>query len=435
MHVVSHRGEKKSECAGPQSLFMVAFDKRAQWLSGSDAATKGHRRMRRNLNVRVGVFRHSRGNIGHAFMFAGISGVLDALSARLLSTGGPGLDLYPYEQHRPFSHLPWRSRDRALNGLPQHRASKWRSNAARRLLNGAGDRSAPFDLTIGLPGPIVVKGMASVPQVVSMMVGLHGWGRRASLPHFEFAVGSSFPRGGIQGVAALTPEDRALCRRLFSPPVWASARDVTTGSCLEDLGIKAPVIPDIAFAMSGQRQNIGGYTPRILVNLQRNGANSTYGRSEWSPQRWQSFGGRLITELEQLGQVSLLANDPTDADFLASLRPDVALERPRNVNEYLRLIQGADLVVATRVHAAVAACSQAVPSIGLGNDSRLGVLELLGVETFDSTVADVGVVRRSAELLLINSSEISKSLVTQKMQTRECYEEALWGEVMKIHSI
>jgi polysaccharide pyruvyl transferase WcaK-like protein len=271
--------------------------------------------------------------------------------------------------------------------------------------------------------------MASVPQVASMMIGLHGWGGRAHLPHFEFAVGSSFPLGSTHGSDALTDADREYCRRLFAPPVWVSARDVVTASCLSDLGIEAALLPDIAFVMPGVRENSGSNIPRILVNLQRRGANGSYGRSDWDQARWEEFASKLIAALDDLGDVKLLANDAADAHFLQSLRPERSVVTPCSVDEYLDLVRTADLVVATRVHAAVASCSQGVPSVCLGNDSRLGVVQVLGVQAFDAAGTDLGEVMKSIERTLANSESLGELLARRKHEALRTFSNALWESV------
>ena len=376
-------------------------------------------------SIRVGVFRHTRGNIGHSFMDEGLRAVLDEASTRLRLMGFPELEPVAFEQHQPFSYLPIWHPDRWLNLVPQNGALRWRCNATRRLLVGTSDRRPPFDLSIGMPGPIIVQGMAQVPQVTSMMRGLHQWGQRWGLLHLELAVGSSFPLGSAAGSAGLTPEDRRLCTEIFSPPTWTSSRDAVTDSCLADLGISSTPLPDIAFAMPGPRRLASSDQRTVLINLQRHGANATYGRQTWSQANWRRLSTELIRTMDTVGQVRLLANNAADAAFLQEVGADHVVVTPPSVSAYLRVVREADLVVATRVHASVAACSQGVPSIGLGNDSRLGVLERLGVPTFDSVTAKVGEIAETGTALLGTREALYEEIMRLKRASIGAYVDAV----------
>lgn len=373
----------------------------------------------------IAVFQHTRGNIGHSFMAAGLNCVLSNVSRRVqLHTGTP-LRLRRFEQHRTFDYMPIYSRDRWLKWLPQNRARSWRAAAGERAVAGASDRRPPFTLSIGMSGPAIVPGVSSSDNMRALLLGLHSWGQRHGRRHIEVALGSRWPIGAQ---AVLGSEDSDFLQRVYGGASWVSARDQTTQDVLGTLGIASTLIPDIAFAMPvGDRDSD---TRGILVNLQPDGANENLGRPNWDSSRWQNDVEKLVRGLSKISPVSFLAHSPRDATFLRDIDPGIPMLNPHDVSEYLRIVRASRLVVATRIHAAVAASSQGVPAIGIGQDSRLGVLDLFGVSTFDATADWLDPVQDLAQMFCSEASLPLERYIERRNEVLESYTDAITSEVL-----
>jgi hypothetical protein len=359
-------------------------------------------------------------------MASGLAQILADVSDRVREQSGASLRVTRFEQHRTFDYMPLYSADRWLRWVPQNRGLVWRTAAARRAVAGPNDRTPPFALSIGLSGPAIVPGIAESDHMQALLLGLHAWGARHGRSHIEVALGSRWPIGSTP---ALNVRDAEFVRRAFASARWISSRDESTKVVLRGVGLDSTAIPDIAYQMPHVNRRTQG--ERILLNLQPDGANESLGRHEWNHTEWKRKARDLAVGLAKMGPVTLLAHSPKDEVFLRSLDTSMPVRRPSSVSEYLNLVRQARLLVATRIHAAVAAASQGVAAIGVGQDSRLGVLEAFGLRTFDASLMSVEMVLETAGEQWNGALDSTSDYLERKRRSHRQYVDRIESEVLQ----
>lgn len=156
-----------------------------------------------------------------------------------------------------------------------------------------------------------------------------------------------------------------IVRHILPPDCWDTVRQIACPAFLA--GMPAP--------------------PRgiIALNFMPNGGHYVLSESDVPPEVWWPGDAREIAKnLRLFGRrVVFIAHDEAERIYMEQFRePGEVIFHSKSYKDYLDFYAECDLVVANRVHGAVAAAGCGVPSIIVGNDSRAEIGQEIGLPVF-----------------------------------------------------
>ena len=334
------------------------------------------------------------------------------------------------EQHRPFSIYPKWHPLRGIDRLPY-----WSLVGLKLFINRpvpsrlAWSTTAAWmrgtDIAIACGGPNIVPNAAASSQIPLMMHHLHGAFREHGVPMANLSVGSCYPVeqsvGEIPG-----PADAAFVKRMFECATVTTVRDRLAQQLCYRLGLDSPLIPCPAMLAGKIFEN--GSTIRggnyIVISFQKMGANEDWGQSV-NAAEWRSTVVALIDRLKKRYRIVFVCHSDSEAKLAEELDSGIPRCQPRSLAEYAELVTGALAGVCNRVHSAVALASVGAPVIAVGTDSRLGVLELMGLPHFYVKQATVDLLESTLEQLISRRAAERERLYSIRTKTLTDYVETL----------
>lgn len=335
---------------------------------------------------RLALLSHRFGNIGHNFM---------ALGAEVVAREafGDDVEITHFEQHHPFQIYPeghWlRWIDKVRHGrLSWVRYHLGRENAYRKLWEKT--RPLEFDLAVACGGPNLVSGAAASPEIRILLHHFNGAFRHQGVPLLDAAIGSGFPLERIP--ERLSPEDENFYRAATSLVSAITVRESEAVRLYATIGVQAPLIPCIAIA-SGRwfdrfRNEPGAVAERavdggiVIVNFQAKGSNTDWNQRV-DPVAWMELVRCVIADLRADGRrVELVCHSTYEHRLAKQLAPDLPAHFPKTEEEYGKIMARAAVGFVSRIHAGIALAGVGVPSLVVGNDTRIGTTAEMGLPSY-----------------------------------------------------
>jgi hypothetical protein len=363
----------------------------------------------------VALLSHRFGNIGHNFMALGAE-------AAVREAFGPGTTVVHFEQHHPFSIYPkghWlRWIDRVRHGrLGWLRRFLAREDVCLRLW----PQTLPldFNLAVACGGPTMVAGAGSTPEMKVMCRHFYGAFAYRGVPVIDAAVGSCFPIKSIP--SALSKVDQSYYRRNIHQSALITVREPVARHMYSELGCICPLLPCIAIGsgayFEGFRANgiADGANGPIMVNFQAKGSNDDWGQKV-DPVAWLQLVRAVIEDLRRDGHsVVLLCHSEYEARLAVNLHSGLKVLQPKTEAEYGRAIAQAKVGFVSRIHAGVALAGIGVPSLVVGNDTRLGTTAELGLPSmFTKEITRESAVAELRRLIARREEEAARLIQLRK---------------------
>lgn len=375
---------------------------------------------------RVALLDHMTGNIGHVFMSVGIAeAVREAF--------GADVELTHIEQHRPFEIYPPGHRVRLANYLPHGRLRpiRWlltNDSVQRRLRRDL--PKFPYALAIACGGPNLRPGASRVPEMHLLLHHLNGAFSARSVPFIDAAVGSAFPIE--RKTYGFDAQDQAFYRKALSLTSAVTVRDKVAQTLCAELGRQAPLIPCGALGTGRPFERFLGHQSQrnhVVVNFQARGSNTDWGQNV-DEQSWAGVVRQVVEDLGKRHTVRMLAHGEYEKRLAAMVAPDLPCDQPRDTVSYAKAIAGAKVGFVSRIHAAIPLAGIGIPSLVIGNDTRLGTVEAMGLPTLSPKAATAGDIVSILETLIVKGEEERERLRTLREETIGRY-----AEIFRSHAL
>ncbi|WP_152415473.1 hypothetical protein [Caenispirillum salinarum] len=343
---------------------------------------------------------------------------------------GEDVRIAHFEQHHPFSVYPEGHWTRWIDKLRHDRLMWLRRRLAREDVYQkmwAQTQPLEFDLAVACGGPNLVSGAAATPQMRLLMHHFNGAFAFRGTPVLDAAVGSGFPLERIP--ERLSPEDEAFYKTSTGITRAITVREHDACRLYGTIGVEAPVIPCIAIGSGRFFQRFRDEadrsgTPRderpIIINFQAKGSNTDWDQGV-DPAAWMDLVRGVVADLRADGQrVELLCHSLYERKLARQLAPDLPIHFPQTEEEYGHIIANAKVGFVSRIHAGVALAGIGVPSLVVGNDTRIGTTAEMGLPSYftkkldrDTVVAEIRRLVSSADaererLLALRESVIKR---------------------------
>ena len=349
------------------------------------------------MTMKVALIGHRGGNIGHDLMTIG-------MSEALREAFGSDVEIAFHEQHHPFDvHAPghW---VRIANHLPHGQFGLIRRTLARDDVRERLWRKLPrmpYALAVACGGPNFVPGAGKTPEMRLLLHNMNGAFAHRGIPLIDAGVGSAFPLERPPHL--ITDEvDRAFYKKALSYVAQIMVRERYAQAACADLGVETEIIPCGAIGSGRviERMTNANEDRYVLVNFQARGSNTDWGQKVDLGEWWTTVR-RVIDDLSRRHDVRMLAHDVFEAKLARQLAPELACYQPTDVKSYARAAAGAKAAFVSRIHAAVPLAEIGVPSLVVGNDTRIATVETLGLPTMPVKAASAEAIVAQVEALIV----------------------------------
>jgi polysaccharide pyruvyl transferase WcaK-like protein len=327
--------------------------------------------------MKIALLCHQFGNIGHPFMQRGL---INIIRQKL-----PNATVHAFEQHNPLAHLAFGRHLRELRYI-KHGRALWLKrllatpamrSASRSLLALMGGR---YDLVITAGGPSFVRdGWNNFEQHYLYHCLYDGFKARGER-FFDLSLGSCVPLDDV----GYSPSDLAFFREAFEGMAGISARDPHAYENVKGLHGNVAYIPCPAtWAFDGLARHVVK-SKSFLVNYMPLGANETWGRS-FDADRFAATMRDFIASVPTHGlALKFVCHSRYEFEAAQAAFPGHSYCIPSTAEEYAAFAADCIGGVASRLHCAIPLARLGVPMLLIGQDTRLGTAEAIGLPTADA---------------------------------------------------
>ncbi len=364
---------------------------------------------------RIGMITTLETNIGDDFIREGISLVLN----RALK--GKTLGFIPVNKHQPYTvyapQHPVRLVQSIANRLP--RGQGLLSGCAARLFHRIGfSRFDPCDLIVQCGTPVAWPGCSRCEWAEPLWHQVVGRLSRKGVPVLNLGAGACYPWED-QSRQVTQEEDAAYLRRILGYCRITTVRDTLAQRLFESLGYPSPLIPCPAL-LAGEPSAQHASEDLVVINYMKGGGHYDWGQVI-DAERWRDVVGTVFARLSRRFRLLFLCHDRKEFDLAGALAPTVPRILPANSQEYFAAVARAKVAICNRLHAAVALAGIGVPSVAIGTDTRLLMVETIGLPCLYVKDATVERVEASLESLLANWTAERDRLLALRQWTLEQY--------------
>ena len=323
--------------------------------------------------MKIGIITTLDHNIGDDFVRVGIINLLnEALKGApieyvLINKHHP-LSVYP-----PYHPLRWV----AAAAARAPRGQRWMERNAERALHRLGvSRFDGCDVIVQSGAPVIFDGCGSAE-----------W----ATPIWRHVVGRLHHRAKVMNLAAGTcyswqkppqeipaGEDADFLREIAGYCQLTTTREALADRLLHGLGLAATLLPCTAFLSGRGTVTTANDTSPIYINYMSGGGHYSFGQTH-SPVTWQQTLERLGARLAQRHKIVFLCHGNREEAFVRRDFPGYPVIIPGSVEEYYRFITEAKFGVYNRLHASVALGGIGTPSVAIGTDTRMLMLDQIGI--------------------------------------------------------
>lgn len=354
----------------------------------------------------------------------------------------PGDDMVRDGQRRLFGQFPglasasWRTVDRYHPGtwIPSFPPALAAMHPKRFWPLWAfwpvrGNRLAACDLLVNASGPLMFAGRTFHSLVEPWALLLPRVLRAPGAPSFlNLAFGTNFSRLACdERGRAVPPGQKLLARRLCGAAALTTCRDGLASRIMASCRLPHETLPCpslFAAAFHAVRGHPQGF---VALNFHPKGNRSRHEREVPDFPWIEAFRG-LVARLRAGGHRLRFVFHEAAEEGMARQWLDVRAGEgflPKTNAEFLRAYAAADAAVTCRVHGVYAAASCGVPAIGIGSDSRLLMVDLLGLPRFHCSRVTADELHAALRSLLEEAAPHRRRLLALVSDTEQRYLELL----------
>lgn len=335
------------------------------------------------------------------------------------------IELVLLNKHRPLTVYeyphPLRFADNLVQLLPRGRYTVER--ALERMFHRFGKtRFDACDLIIQSGAPVLWNGLQHVNWATP--IWHHVIGRlHKRIPVLNLAAGSCYPWES-QPESLTNPGEKRFVESMLGYCRLTTARDRLAQKLLSSLGGAVVLLPCTAF-LSGVGKTINGKSRRfVMINYMTGGGHYDYGQNI-DTEKWRNDVMEIVRRLSRRHDIAILSHNQHEYNVAKALFPGLVHFFPKSPAEYFSAITEAKAAICNRLHACVAMASVGIPSIGVGTDTRLLMLETIGLHYVYVKDLNVQWLIDTLEVLISNVSQEQERLFSLRSKTWTQYSELM----------
>lgn len=365
--------------------------------------------------MRIGLITTLDTNIGDDFIREGICRVLrHVFSDR-------EIEFIPVNKHQPFTVFPSLHPAKiAEAGVRLPVGGRFMGNAANVLAKTGRSRFDDCDLIVQCGAPVLWPDCNRCEWAEPLWYAVVGRLHK-KIPVLNLAAGSCYPWED-QPEKIENQADAQFLRTISSYCVATTTRDVLAEKLFTSIGVKTTFLPCTALLAGGTGRKPGEYHDYIVINYMPGGGHYDWGQ-KIDPTVWDKAVSALISKLKKKHKVAMLCHNDAEKNAAVQIAPGLPIILPKTPDEYFSNVSGAKAAVCNRLHASVGMAGLGIPSIAVGTDTRLLMVDAIGVPALYVKDATLEKMNSYLEKILANREAESRRLLALRAQVWHQYVE------------
>lgn len=240
----------------------------------------------------------------------------------------------------------------------------------------------------------------------------------------NLAAGSCYP-WERQPLRIDDPQDAHFLQTILGYCRLTTVRDTLSQKLSLSLGMQTALIPCSAFLASGDHVGGGQDSGLVLINYMHGGGHYDWGQAI-DASVWRDTVRILIGRLRSRHKLAFLCHNQAEYELAIDVDSTVTRLWPKTTEEYFALVSNAKIGLCNRMHASVALAGMGIPSIAVCTDTRLLMVDAIGLPCFYVKEAVADRLEDDIEDLLANRRQWKERLLTLKSQTWNAYVQAVY---------
>lgn len=365
--------------------------------------------------MRIGLITTLNMNIGDDFIREGICRVLRHVFR------DREIEFIPVNKHQPFTVFPSLHPAKiAEAGMRLPVGGRIMGSAANTLAKTGRSRFDDCDLIVQCGAPVLWPDCNKCEWAEPLWYSVVGRLYKR-IPVMNLAAGSCYPWEN-QPEKIENPADAEFLRRISSYCVATTTRDVLARKLFASIGVENTFLPCTALLAGGTNRKPGEYKDHILINYMPGGGHYDWGQ-QIDPAVWDRAIASLISKLQKKHKVAMLCHNETEKNAAAKIAPHLPIIFPKTPDEYFTQIAGAKAAVCNRLHASVGMAGLGIPSIAIGTDTRLLMVDAISVPALYVKDATLEKIESFLEKIISDREPESRRLLALREQVWNQYVE------------
>lgn len=204
-----------------------------------------------------------------------------------------------------------------------------------------------------------------------------------------------------------------------------TVRDSLAQELLSSLDISSLMIPCAAL-LSALNFKSGPADPSgpVLISYMRGAGHYDWDQGV-NATAWEDLVIDLIKRVRARHSVAFLCHNTTEIDLAAALDSSIPRIVPKSAADYAAMVSSAKAALCNRMHAAVALAGLGIPSIAVGTDSRMLMVDAIGLPTAYAKECTADWLEDQIEDLILCRNSERERLTGLRSSTHDRYVDAL----------
>jgi polysaccharide pyruvyl transferase WcaK-like protein len=372
--------------------------------------------------MRIGLITTLGTNIGDDFIRTGLLKVLQKV------LHGQEIEFVPINKHKPYTVYPsWHPVRVAELAEFLPRGKTRAANLIGSLLAAPSlSKFAKCDAVVQCGAPVLWpgchKGEWTQPLWRDVVGSLH-----ERIPVFNLAAGSSYP-WERQPASVEDRDDAEFLTTIHRYCRLTTVRDRLSRALFDSLGCPVRHLACSALLAAGDPKNgLNGEDKPILINYIPGGTPNDCGQGV-DASVWRETVRELVARLRQRHKLAFICHNESERRAVADLSDGLPVYLPKTIEEYFEVAAGAKAGIFNRMHASVGFAGLGIPSIAVGADTRLLMVEHIGLPFYYLKDAATAALEDKLESLLMERAAQRERLLNLRRETLRSYVEAISSE-------
>lgn len=220
------------------------------------------------------------------------------------------------------------------------------------------------------------------------------------IPIWNIAAGSCYPWENQPDFIA-NEDDKQFLYTITDYCKIVTVRDILARRLLMDLGFDAPFIPCPSIFASKNLETVKQNTNLFLINYMKNGGHFDWNQNI-NTKLWNDTIKSLIKKLSKRYDIAFLCHDIKEYNLAKQNFPGEQILFPQSIKDYFNMVLGARCAISNRMHSVMFLAGMGIPSIGVCTDTRLLMMDSVGLPNYYVKEVSPELLEERAELLISN---------------------------------
>lgn len=323
--------------------------------------------------IKIGLLTTINTNIGDDFIREGVKSVLSRIfcDRKILYV--------EVNKHKPFTAYPVYNPVSLIELLPDRRRRfyPFLSQFISKLFSTKYDKC---DLIINCGTPVIWNGCSYAEW--AKVIWEHVFGRLSNkVPIMNLAAGSCYPfENQPKSFKDISENDAIYIKKISKIACLTTTRDVVAKKIFEESGEDISLLPCAAF-ISNFNVSIKNERNWFIINYMEGAGHYDFSQNI-DKDKWEQIIKDVINKYRDKYKIVFLAHNKREFDISKIIDPTIPVCLPKTVEEYFSIISNGKIALCNRLHASIALAGLGIPSVSVGTDTRLMMVEQIGLPTF-----------------------------------------------------